>query len=105
MRHDGAETPGECYYSRMTTWQQWLPIAVLVLLGVLVLSDLSGMKRLLRQIHGEMIQTRLASEESDKALVMIQTDTVAMRRLLEEQARDPAARFLRDLGESGTQMP
>ncbi len=57
---------------------------MLFLVGILILSELPEMKRLLRQIHDEMIQTRLASEESDKALVMIQTDTLAMKRLMEK---------------------
>ena len=77
-----------------------MPIAAVLLIGALVVSELSEMKKLLHQIHDEMIQTRLAAEESDKALVMIQSDTHAMRRLMEKRAEDPAARFFGDAGES-----
>ena len=87
---NGKSTPGNSPKPTTMTWQQLVVAALAILLLGLALNELSGMKALLREIQHQMIQTTLAAEESDKALIMIQTDTLAIRRLMEKQSEDPA---------------
>jgi hypothetical protein len=80
----------------MTTFHDWLTIGMFIPF-VLVLQVLSEIKRFLREGHDDLIQIASASQESQRTLVEIEKHTLAIRRLLEKQAEDPAERFLSGL--------